>query len=132
MTLVDANILMYAAGREHPHKKKSVAFLERVANGKVAAALDAEVLREILHRYHSLGRWTEGRAVYDTARIVFPEVIPVTAEVMDRARHLMDQHATLLARDAVHAAVVQVQGLASICSYDGDFDQIKGLRRIQP
>lgn len=96
------------------------------------AAIDAEVLQEILHRYRALGRWVEGRVVYDTARMVFPEVLPVTAEVMDRARRLLDSFSGLMARDAVHAAVVQVHGLDSIASFDRDFDKIKGLRRMEP
>jgi predicted nucleic acid-binding protein len=37
-----------------------------------------------------------------------------------------------MARDAVHAAVVQVHGLDSIASFDRDFDKIKGLRRMEP
>jgi predicted nucleic acid-binding protein len=70
--------------------------------------------------------------VYDTARVVFAEVLPVTAEVTDRARQLLDGISGLMARDAVHAAVVQVYGLESIASFDRDFDKMKGLRRIEP
>jgi hypothetical protein len=132
VTLVDSNIFMYAAGREHPLKKRAAVFLERVALGSVDAAIDAEVLQEILHRYRALGRWVEGRLVYDTARMVFPEVLPVTAEVTDRARQLLDRLSGLMARDAIHAAVVQVYGLDSISSFDHDFDQMKGLRRVEP
>jgi predicted nucleic acid-binding protein len=123
---------MYAAGREHPLKKRAAAFLERVARGSVDAAIDAEVLQEILHRYRSLRRWVEGRLVYDTARIVFPEVLPVTTEVMNYARQLLDQYSGLMAREAVHAAVVAVHGLDSITSFDRDFDKVTGLRRIEP
>jgi hypothetical protein len=36
-----------------------------------------------------------------------------------------------MARDVVHAVVVQVHGLDSIASFDRDFDKIKGLRRIE-
>jgi predicted nucleic acid-binding protein len=132
VTLVDSNIFMYAAGREHPFKKRATAFLEKAAEGSVAAVIDAEVLQEILHRYRALGRWKEGRSVYDTARIVFPEVLAVTGEVMDRARWLMDEHGGLMARDALHAAVVAVYGLDSIASFDHDFDRVEQLRRIEP
>ena len=51
---------------------------------------------------------------------------------MDRARRLLDSLSGLMARDAVHAAVVQVHGLDSIASFDRDFDKIKGLRRMEP
>lgn len=132
MTLVDSNIFMYAAGRAHPFKHRAAAFLEKVSAGAVEASIDAEVLQEILHRYRALERWTEGRVVYDTARILFPEVLAVTGQVMDSACGLMDDLSGLMARDALHAAVVAVYGLASITSFDRDFDRVEGLRRLEP
>jgi predicted nucleic acid-binding protein len=132
MILVDSNILMYAAGAEHPNKAPSLAWLERVARDEIEATVDAEVLQEILHRYRAIGRWQEGRIVYDMARRIIPLVIPVTSEILDRARALLDDHSVLLARDALHAAVVETQGLEAICSYDQDFDRIQGIQRIEP
>jgi hypothetical protein len=41
MILVDANVLMYAAGAPHPDKTPSVRLLEQIANGDVVAAIDA-------------------------------------------------------------------------------------------
>jgi predicted nucleic acid-binding protein len=53
--LIDANIFMYAAGRESPQRLPCQRFLERIVSGEgPAACTDAEVLQEILHRYHSL------------------------------------------------------------------------------
>jgi len=132
MILVDANILMYAAGAAHPHKQPSVRLLERIAHGDVEATIDAETLQEILHRYRAIKRWSEGRAVYDLAREIFPDVIPVTAVVLDRARRLLDGDTTLMARDALHAAVVMEEGLRGIYTYDRDFDRIRGIRRLEP
>lgn len=131
MILVDSNVLMYAAGADHPHKAPSVAFLRRVAE-KLEAAIDAEVLQEILHRYRSLGRWSEGGRVYDLARQIFPIVIPISAEILDRARGLMDDYAGLSARDALHCAVALESGSAALCSYDRDFDSVVGVKRIEP
>jgi predicted nucleic acid-binding protein len=71
VTLVDSNIFMYAAGREHPHKKPATTFLEKVAEGSVEAMIDAEILQEILHRYRALGHWEDGRQVYDTRGCFF-------------------------------------------------------------
>jgi uncharacterized protein len=98
----------------------------------VEAAIDAEVLQEILHRYRALKRWKEGRLVYDTARIVFPEVLAVTGGVMDGARRLMDENGGLMARDALHAAVVAAYSLTSITSFDRDFDKVQGIERVEP
>ncbi|MES2177079.1 MAG: type II toxin-antitoxin system VapC family toxin [Gemmatimonadota bacterium] len=132
MILIDANILMYAAGKPHPHKLPSVRYLERVASGDVDAAIDAETLQEILHRYRAIGRWKDGRQVYDLARQILPTVLPVTAEILDRARQLLDGDARLMARDALHAAVVLEERLEAICSYDRDFDRLAGITRVEP
>jgi len=130
--LVDANVIMYAAGAEHPHKRPSVALLDRVARGEVEATIDAEVLQEILHRYRAIGRWEDGRRVYDLARQLFRNVVPVTAEVLDRARRILDTDRRIMARDALHAAVVMAEGLEAVCSWDRDFDRIKGIVRREP
>ncbi|MEP7364369.1 MAG: type II toxin-antitoxin system VapC family toxin [Acidobacteriota bacterium] len=132
MILIDANVLMYAVGAEHPNKKRAVRLLQRVASGAIEATIDAEILQEILHRYRALNRWEDGKHAYDLARGIFPEVLPVTGEVMDRAKEIADQDERISARDAVHAAVLLVAGLEGICTFDHDFDRIKGCRRIAP
>jgi predicted nucleic acid-binding protein len=132
MILIDTNIIMYAAGAEHPHKQPSAQLLQQVAAGDVDAIIDAETLQEILHRYRSIKRWADGRRVYDLARQIFPEIIPLTSEVLDNARRLLDANSRLMARDALHAAIVIGEGLDAICTYDRDFDGIPGVRRIEP
>ena len=132
MILVDANILMYAAGAEHPNKAASLGCLEAVAAGRVDGVLDAEVLQEVLYRYRSIQRWSDGCAVYDHARRIFPMVLPITADVLDEARDLLDRSVAISARDALHAAVVAIYDLDGICSYDRGFDHVPGLRRTEP
>ena len=132
MILVDANILMYAAGTEHPNKVPSVRFLEKVADGSIDATLDAEVLQEVLHRYRAINRWTDGSKVYDDARRIFGMVVPITTEILDHARTLLDEHDGVSARDALHAAVVTVHDLEALCSYDRGFDEIPSVRRVEP
>jgi predicted nucleic acid-binding protein len=123
---------MCAAGVEHSHKRLSLDFLERVADGDVEGVVDAQVLQEILHRYSSIGQAEEGRTVYDLTRQIFPLVLPISSDVLDRARSLLDEHEGLVARDALHAAVVETHSLEAICSYDRDFDRISSIRRIEP
>lgn len=96
------------------------------------AAIDAEVLQEILHRYRAIGRWEDGRRVYDLTRALVPLVVPIGAEILDRARVLLDRYHDLMARDALHAAACQVVGAEALCSYDRDFEQIRDLRRVEP
>ena len=130
--LIDANILMYAVGAPHHCKAPSARLLERIASGAVDALIDAETLQEILHRYRSIGRWEDGRQVYDLARQLFPSVIPITSDILDHARRLLDSEKRLMARDALHAAVALRETGGLICSYDHDFDGIRGMRRVLP
>ena len=88
--------------------------------------------QEILHRYRAIRRWNDGRRVYDLARRVVVTVLPITAEVTDQARAIMDGHPRLTARDALHAAVCRIAGAEAICSDDADLDAIAGLRRLEP
>lgn len=132
MILIDANIFMYAAGSDHAYKTPSAGFLMRVARGDVDAAVDTEALQEILHRYRAMGKWEEGRGVYESARRIVPVSIPITVEIMDAARDLLNAHLELTARDAIHAAVALGSEAEALCSYDRDFDCIAGLQRIEP
>ncbi|MBI5442058.1 MAG: type II toxin-antitoxin system VapC family toxin [Deltaproteobacteria bacterium] len=132
MILVDANVLMYAAGAPHRLKRPSADLLDRIARGEVDAVIDAEILQEILRRYRAIDRWKDGRRLYDLARALFPAVLPVTAEVLDAARHLLDDRPEASARDAVHAAACRVYGAEAICSWDKDFDRFPGLKRVEP
>jgi uncharacterized protein len=132
LILIDANVFMYAAGAEHPHKAPSVALLRRIARGEIDAAVDAEVLQEILHRYRAVRRWNEGRQVFALARRIVPLVVAITDQTVDRARDLLDDDDRLGARDAVHAAVVLDRGMEGVCSYDRDLDRVDGLRRFEP
>jgi len=132
MMLVDSNVLMYAAGAVHANKRPSLELLKSIARGELEGAIDAEVLQEILHRYRAIGRWQDGKGVFDEARRLFPLVIPVDARVLDLARELMGETPSLVARDAVHAAVVLVHEFRGIYSFDTDFDRIEGLNRMPP
>jgi uncharacterized protein len=130
--LLDVTMLLYAAGAEHPHEAPRLALLERVATGSIDAGADVEVLQELLHQYRAIGRWLDGKRVFDLASTIIPTWSPVGVEVLDRARGLLDADATLSARDALHAAVhLEVQAEA-LCSFDRDFDRIAGVRRVQP
>ncbi len=132
MILLDSNIPMYAAGADHPHKAPSAALLRRIADGEVDAAVDAEVLQEILHRYRAIDRWHDGRRVYDLTRKIVPIVVPITPPILDRARALMDTHPEITARDALHAAACMEADAETLCSYDRFFDRIEGIRRLEP
>lgn len=132
MIFVDANVFMYVAGASHANKQPSADFLRRAAAGEFEICTDTEVLQEILHRYRSIGRWDDGKCVFELVRKIVPLVYPVDLGVMDEALRLLDEHPALMARDGLHAATCVVHGVSEFCTFDRDFDTVSELRRVEP
>ena len=132
MILLDTCIVMYAAGKPHEHREKCQKMLKRVAVQEQLAGVDVETLQELLHRYRAAGLWQAGSSIYGLVRRTVRTIFPITSETTDAAHDLMNEYPELGARDALHAAVVFEFHLEAVCSYDTDFDQINGLRRIEP
>lgn len=132
MILIDTNVFMYAAGAEHALRAPSRRLVERIAGAEIEAAIDAETLQEILHRYRAIDRWQDGKRVYDLTRQIVPVVLPVTAAILDAAREMMDRLPNLSARDALHAAVAMEYTDGVLYSFDSDFDALPGLDRRIP
>jgi hypothetical protein len=129
---VDVNIMMYAAGREHPYKAPCLQALELIEQGQLAVVADVEVLQEILYRYWHIGEIEKGLGLYDDFKALVPEIFDVTLRDVDRARSLMQKKRTLSPRDALHLAVMMNHRVKEILSVDSDFDAIPGIRRIDP
>jgi hypothetical protein len=131
---LDANIFMYAAGREHPLKAPCVAILSRVAREELDALTSSEVLQEILYRYSAIGELERGLHL---ARLavdhVGGDVLPVTLADVQRAFDLVGRYGTKIkTRDAVHAATMLNNSLTCIISADVHFDVIEGITRVEP
>lgn len=123
---------MYAAGSEHPLKAPCKEVLVRVAAGELDAVISAEVVQEIVHRYMAVGRPQLGASIARDALDLFAPVLPITHAVMRRVPDLVDRHPTLAARDLVHVATCQAEGISEIISPDRGFDSVPGIRRIDP
>jgi predicted nucleic acid-binding protein len=129
---LDANILMYAAGAEHALKQPCQRALERAVDAAVYLLTDAEVLQEILHRYFSLGRPDAARTVYQSAIQVCDEVLPITERETSRALELLEKHAALSPRDALHVATMESAQVTRLLSTDRDFDRLPRVQRVAP
>jgi uncharacterized protein len=130
IVFIDANIPMYVAGREHPHREPSLRFLEAARRNEIEGCTSTEVLQEILYRYSELHRLDLGREVYDLFIAICPKVFDVTLADTNRARDLLAEHQGLSARDAVHAAVMLNRGIGWIATFDTGFDRVAGIRRF--
>lgn len=130
IVFIDANIPMYVAGREHPHRDPSLRFLESVRRNEIEGCTSTEVLQEILYRYSELRRLDLGLEVYDLFVTICPRVFDVTLADTNRARDLLVEQQGLSARDAVHAAVMLNRGIEWIATFDAGFDRVAGIRRF--
>ena len=75
---IDTNIFMYAAGKPHEFKDPCVDILSRVQSGEFNAAIDTEVLQEILYRYHHINLPDKGKDLAWSLMDLGLNVLPVT------------------------------------------------------
>lgn len=131
---LDVNLPMYAAGKEHPYKESCIWVLTEIANGRLEAVIDAEIIREILYRYGALRQWQVGVQMAQNLLDLVPTVLPVTGDDMKTAVSLFAQYAPqgVKARDVLHTAVMHTHQLSHIISTDKHFDQIEGITRLDP
>jgi len=94
--------------------------------------IDFELLQEILHTFGARNQREEGESQAADLLALFPHAFLVGAEEIKVAMGLFVRHPRLSARDAIHAAVVQVHELEGIVSADRAFDSIPGFRRFDP
>ncbi len=130
MIFVDSNIPMYLVGAPHPNKDAARRLLEScIARGERLVS-DAEVLREILHRYHAIGRHDAIQPAFDALEGVVDEVFPVEHADVSRAKDLMSGLAPLSVRGAVHLAVMKRRRVERILSFDAGFDVVPWVERL--
>lgn len=130
MTFIDSNIPMYLVGAPHPHKSDSKRWLEELVSGRERLVTDAQVLQEILHRYVSIGRPDAIQPAFTALLGVVDEVFPVDQRGVERAKQIVLGLKGLSARDAVYLAIMQIQGIERILSFDRGFDGFAGIVRL--
>jgi predicted nucleic acid-binding protein len=130
VTFLDTNVFLYAAGADHPLRRDCQQILRRVAEGNFSAITSTEVVQEILYVLSRRGRSVEAITVARSAMLLFPGLLPVTRTDMLTACGLLGRYPGVPARDVVHAATMLNNGITSIVSADGHFDDICEVRRI--
>jgi predicted nucleic acid-binding protein len=129
--LVDSNIPMYLVGAPHPLKADAQRLLERCIAERERLVTDAEVLQEILHRYVAIDRLEAIQPAFDAVLGLVDEVFPVDLATVERARTIVLGSRRLSARDALHVAVMEGQGVRRIMSFDTGFDGLPGIERLR-
>ena len=129
---VDANIIMYVVGGEHPLRQPCQNVMARIAAGQIRAVVSCEVHQEILHRYLALGHPEKARQVSQKLEVVIPNTLPITMRDITRARQLTKHYPALPARDLLHVAVMLNNGITHILSADAHFDLVEEVERLDP
>jgi uncharacterized protein len=127
---VDSNVPMYLVGASHPHKVDAQDLLEKVVADRERLVTDAEVFQEILHRYVAIDRRDAIQPAFEALLGVVDEVFPLELSGVERAKAIVLGNDGLSARDALHLAVMERQGVDRILSFDRGFDGFPGVERI--
>jgi predicted nucleic acid-binding protein len=121
---------MYLIGAPHRLKAESQILVERVVAAGERIVTDAEVLQEILHRYTAIDRRDAIGSAFRVVLDIADDVFPIEKAEVLRASEIAQHPAGLSAREAVHLAVMERQGITRILSFDADFDRWPGVTRV--
>lgn len=118
MIFVDSNAPMYLVGAPHPNRDSLVRFLREHASESYVSS--AEVYQEIIHRGVALDRRAMITAGFELLDELVDRVFPITRGDAERAREIAEAQRRLSARDCLHLAVMEAQGIDRVLSFDRD------------
>jgi uncharacterized protein len=121
---------MYLVGAPHPHKADAQRVLEKLVSDRQRLVTDAEVLQEILHRYVAINRRDAIQPAFDALLGIADQVFSVDAAATTRAKEIIFGHPQMSARDALHLAIMERNGIDQILSFDSGFDGFPGITRL--
>lgn len=152
---VDVNIWLYDISNHPTFGGSCKAFLQRIAGGDLGGFVSVEVLNELLHRLvigevarrqelklqavgiylkrnpQILGKLDAYNAVASVVALPNLRILEVLPGDFAQARAIMQQY-HLLSNDALHAAVMQRNGLNILASKDADFQRVPWIKLYEP
>jgi predicted nucleic acid-binding protein len=130
--LVDTNVILYAIGGPHPYAEPCRRILTLAGEARIGLEAPTDLLQEVLrHRARRLGDRRQA-SVEALAAAGLCRLHAVEPRDAVHAAELFAGSDRLSARDAVFAAVAIRHDLETILSADTDFDELPGLRRLDP
>ena len=118
MIFVDSNVFIYAVGRPHPHRDQATQFFIDALSDNIPLCTSAEVMQELLHVFHPVGRsrpLNEAMALIEAYGF---EVWPLEDDDVALACRLRDAHPSLSARDLCHLASCRRRGVREVMTFD--------------
>lgn len=129
---LDANVLVYLSGAEHPLKRPSLDVFRLIGTDPSSCWTSAEVLQELLHVFLRRSDLERAKAVVGQfVTILGNQVVPLMA---DDVLWCLQQPlpGRLQARDRIHLAVMARLGITRIITTDRSFDEVPGVLRLAP
>ena len=137
--LIDTNIVMYAAGKKHPHKRACAEIISGIADGSFhrnvgIPVTDTAVFQEILYRYSLMGKWETGILICKHLLELGLQILPIDSDGVEKMIALAEVYKEkgIHPRDLVHVSVMIKHGIRKIVSVDSHFDLIDEVIRVNP
>ena len=128
MIFVDSNVPMYLVGAPHPNRDRLEEFLRNRPDEDYVTS--AEVYQEVLHRFVAIDR----RAVIEDAFRLLDDLVvsvfPIRRDDVDVAKEITMQQPGLSARDSLHLAVMQANGVKRVLTFDEGFSVYRSVTRL--
>lgn len=132
---IDTSIPIYAAGRPGAHKETCTKILEKIERDEMNAAIDTEVVQEILYRFHALDMERQGLELSQNVLRLGLRVLPVLKRDIEGALSLFEKYISrkVPPRDILHTAVMLNNGIGKVITLDRHFgDIITEVERVEP
>jgi uncharacterized protein len=130
--LLDTNVIVRFLTGDHPaHSPRSRSLFARAAAGDVTLVVTDLALAEtvwVLQSFYKLDRGAIAAALKDLIESADIEV-QNKARLMSALRSFTQTDVNFV--DAYHAAIAGAESIA-IASFDRDFDQFAGVKRVEP
>jgi predicted nucleic acid-binding protein len=125
---VDANVIVYAA-TVGPYHESCVEILHTISEGHTGGRTSTAVLEEVWHVELS-GKAGNISGLAENAYTLFAPLLAIDHEIVGAALSLSS--AALGANDRIHAATCVLNDIDTIVTADADFDDVRGIRRVDP
>lgn len=130
--LLDTAVFVYAVGVEHPYRDPCRRLLDPAHLDDYSAEASVQAIQELLHqRERRTGDRGDAASVAEAAATLCI-LHPLTQDDLRLGLRLYTQATQLGGRDALHAATAINRDIAVIVSPDTAFDDVTGLRRLDP
>jgi uncharacterized protein len=132
MIVLDATVLVYAKGADHPLRDPCRRLVDAVARGRLDATSTVEVIQEFVHvRAQRRGRSDAVALGRDYTDLLAP-LLRVEEEHLRRGLSLFEHNERLGAFDAVLAAAALDIGVSAFISADSAFAHVADLPHVVP